>query len=360
MNALIYGATGYTGRLITRMAAGYGITPILAGRDGPAVARLAAKHGLEHRIFTLDDPGAVVRGLAGITVVLHCAGPFSRTWQPMVSACLAAGVHYLDITGEIAVFEAIAALDGAARSAGVMLLPGVGFDVVPTDCVAAMLAARLPGATRLTLAISGSGQLSHGTATTAIENQHRGGRIRRDGAIVSVPPAWRTRIIDFGDGRRRTAVTIPWGDVSTAYYTTGIGDVEVYAAVPRRLVRLIRASRHLGWLLHSAPVRALQRLLLRARPAGPDEAELASGVSRVWGSVEDAQGRRETAALRGPNAYLLTAHSALIVLRRVLAGQVLTGFRTPAGAYGSSLVLEVPGVSISGTDERVDNDGRNT
>jgi short subunit dehydrogenase-like uncharacterized protein len=346
MSALLYGATGYTGRLITRLAAGYGIRPILAGRDAAAVARLAEDYGLEHRAFALDDGPALARGLDGVTVVLHCAGPFSRTWRPMADACLAAGIHYLDITGEIEVFEGLAALDAEAKRAGVMLLPGVGFDVVPTDCLAAMLAHRLPGATRLTLAILGTGQLSHGTATTAMENQHRGGRIRRGGRLVDVPAAWRTRTIDFGDGRHRTAVTIPWGDVSTAYHTTGIGDIEVYAAVPRRLLRVMKAARHLGWLLRSAPVRAVQKRLLRARPAGPDEDELANGECRVWGCVEDDAGNRETAALRGPNGYLLTAHAALIILRKAAAGHFTAGFQTPARAYGAGLVLEVPGVEL--------------
>jgi short subunit dehydrogenase-like uncharacterized protein len=346
MNALLYGATGYTGRLVTRMAAGYGIAPILAGRNAAAVAALAGEHGLEHRPFALDDPDAVAAGLAGVSVVLHCAGPFIHTYRAMADACIAAGVHYLDITGEIDVFEGLARLDSRAREAGVMLLPGVGFDVVPTDCLAAMLAQRLPGATRLALAISGSGPLSHGTATTALENQHRGGMIRRHGSLRAVPAAWRTRTVDFGDGRPRTAVTIPWGDVSTAYHSTGIGDIEVYAAVPRRMVRVIRATRHFGWLLRSGPVRALQKRLLRARPAGPDAEELERGESRVWGRVEDEAGGSATAALLGPNGYLLTAHAALLVLQRALGGTVTPGFQTPSSAYGARLVLDVPGVSM--------------
>jgi short subunit dehydrogenase-like uncharacterized protein len=344
MSLIVYGATGYTGRLIARMAADYGLRPILAARSADSVAGLAAELRLEHRVFPLDDAAAVRDGISGARAVLHCAGPFINTFRAMSDACLATGVHYLDITGEIDVFEGLAARDDEARTAGVMLLPGVGFDVVPSDCLAAHLAARMPGARRLTLGIMGSGQLSHGTATTAMENQHRGGMVRRGGRIVSVPAAWRTREIDFGDGRRRTAVTIPWGDVATAWHSTGIPDIDVYAAVPPRLVHLIRASRHLGWLLRSRPVKALQRRMLRARPAGPDAEELRTGVSRVWGRVEDSTGATITAAVMGPNGYLLTAHAALAIARRVLQGEAKPGYQTPATAFSADLVLELPGV----------------
>jgi short subunit dehydrogenase-like uncharacterized protein len=350
MTVLIYGATGYTGRLITRMAAGYGVHPVLAGRSAGAVAALAAEHGLEHRCFSLDRPDELRRGLAGAGVVLHCAGPFANTFRTMSDACLDLGVHYLDITGEVDVFEALAARDAEARAAGVMLLPGVGYDVVPSDCLAAHLAGRLPGARRLLLAISSSGPLSHGTATTTMQNQHRGGVIRRDGAVVRVPVASRSRQIDFGDGRPRHTVTIAWGDVVTAYHTTGIPDIEVYAAVPRRLAPLLRATRHLGWLLRARPVQALQRRLIDRWAPGPDEQELHHGTSRVWGRVEADDGRSATAALRGPNAYLLTAHTALLAVQRVLEGGASPGFQTPSMAFGADIIRAVPGVELFDID----------
>src|SRR5687768_7026139 len=136
MSALLYGATGYTGRLITRVAAEYGVRPILAGRNRAAVAALAHEHGLEHRAFALDDVAAMYRALGAVSAVLHCAGPFSRTSEPMASACIRTGTHYIDITGEIDVMEQLHARDAEAREARVMLLPGAGFDVVPSDCLA--------------------------------------------------------------------------------------------------------------------------------------------------------------------------------------------------------------------------------
>jgi short subunit dehydrogenase-like uncharacterized protein len=344
MTVVLYGATGYTGRLIARLAGDYGVAPVLAGRSAHRLALLAAELGFENRAFTLDDPAAVRHGITDARVVLHCAGPFVHTFRAMSDACLDTGAHYLDITGEIDVFEALASRTAEAERAGVMLLPGVGFDVAATDCLAAHVAERVPGAQRLTMGVTSSGPLSRGTAGTAVENQDRGGRIRRNGVLVSVPPGWRTRTIDFGDGRPRSAVTIPWGDVSTAWYSTGIPDIEVYAAMPPRLIRLIRASRYLKPLLKLPPVKALQRRAIRARPEGPDETELVHGMSHVWARAEDAAGNGVTALQQGPNAYLLTAHAALLAVRRVLAGDFTPGFQTPSLAFGEDMVLDVPGV----------------
>jgi short subunit dehydrogenase-like uncharacterized protein len=343
MHALLYGATGYTGSLIVRTALEQGLTLTLAGRSREKLAALADETGYGYRVFEVDDPAAVRRGMADVSVLLNCAGPFSRTYRSLTDACLEARAHYLDVTGEIGVFEGVAARDGEARAAGVMLLPGAGFDVVPSDCLARYLSERLPGAVRLRLGIRGSGPLSHGTATTAVENQAGGGMIRQGGRLTRVPAAHRTRVIDFGDGKPRTAVTIPWGDVATAYYSTGIPDIEVYASVPPTLIRLMRASRYIGGLLRTRPVQRIQKRLIRSRPAGPSAEELAGGEGRVWGRVEDDRGNHATAVVRTPNGYQLTALAALHVLRRALRGDAPHGYQTPATAYGADLILEIPG-----------------
>jgi short subunit dehydrogenase-like uncharacterized protein len=342
--ALIYGATGYTGRLIAERAAATGMQPVLAGRNQAGVEALAAKLGLMSRSFSLDDQTVLRKGLDGISVVLHCAGPFSRTSEPMASACLASGVHYLDITGEISVLESLAARDSVARASGVMLLPGVGFDVVPSDCLAAHLSRRLSGARRLLIGIQGSGRLSHGTMTTVVENQHRGGMVRRGGMLTPVPAAWRTRSIDFGRGPRMS-VTIPWGDVATAWYSTGIPDIEVYAQVPRALRLGMIASRHLGWLLRRRWVREFQLRRVRAGPAGPSPAELMAGHCAVWGRVEHDDGRHAESRLHGPNGYQLTALAALAAVRKVLAGEAPPGFQTPSRAFGPDFVMQLDGVT---------------
>lgn len=341
---LLYGSYGYTGRLIAERAREMGLTPLLAGRDAGALAAQAAEMGMPHRAFALDDTAALDAALRETRVVLHAAGPFSRTARPMVEACLRAGAHYLDITGEIAVFELVAAQDARARDGGVMLLPGAGFDVVPSDCLAAHLKRRLPSATSLQLAFQALGGASRGTLATMAESAGEGGAVRRDGRIVRVPPAWRTLEVDFGRGPVSVA-TIPWGDVSTAFHSTGIPSIEVYTRVPPRQVRVLRASRHLGWLLRSAPVQGMLKRAIRRRPPGPTPEQRARGASLLWGRVEDAEGRRAVARLRTPEGYTLTARTAVEAVRRVLAGDAPAGFQTPSRAWGADWILEFEGVT---------------
>jgi short subunit dehydrogenase-like uncharacterized protein len=341
---LLYGSYGYTGRLIAGEALRRGLRPLLAGRNAEAVAAQAAELGLDHRAFDLEDGAALEAALAAVPAVAHAAGPFSRTAAPMASACLRTRTHYLDITGEIEVFEALAGRDAEARAAGVMLLPGAGFDVAPTDCLAAHLKRRLPGATHLSLAFTAlRGGISRGTATTMVENIDRGGVVRRDGRLTPVPAAWRTRRVDFGRGEV-TVTTIPWGDVSTAFHTTGIPNVEVYTRVPRAARRAMVAGRHLGWLLGSAPVKALLKRWVRRGPAGPSEEERERGESRIWGEARDAEGRRAVSRLRTPEGYTLTAMTTVALLERVLGGGAPAGFQTPAGAYGPDWILALEGV----------------
>lgn len=341
---LLYGATGYTGWLIARTAIGQGMRPVLAGRNANAVAELAREHGLEHHVFGLDEPAAIDQGLRGMSAVLHCAGPFAHTSRPMADACLRSGVHYLDITGEISVFEALAARDDEAKAAGVMLLPGVGFDVVPSDCLAAHLKRRLPSATRLTLAITSLGRVSRGTATTIVENLRGGGMVRENGVLKTVPPAWKTRAIDFGEGPVK-AITIPWGDVATAFYSTRIPNVEVYLAAPLGTRLAAWASRFLGGVLGTSSVQRFLKRRTASGPPGPSDEERARGRSIVYGEVADDAGQKAVARLRGPDGYTLTARAALVIVQRILAGQTTPGFHTPSSAYGPDLVLEVEGIT---------------
>jgi short subunit dehydrogenase-like uncharacterized protein len=341
---LLYGANGYTGELAARLAVARGHWPILAGRSADAVCALSDELGLERRLFSLEEPRRIDEALGGMSLVLHCAGPFSRTSKPMADACLRTRTHYLDLTGEVEVFEALAARDLEARAAGVMLLPGCGFDVVPSDCLAVHLKGRLPGARRLALAYGGFGRISRGTATTAIEGLGRGGLVRRGGALTPVPSAWKTRRVDFGEGPR-TAVTIPLGDVTTAWHSTGIPDIELYFAAPAGLRALAVASRYLGPVLGSEPVRRFLTARVRSGPAGPAEEERRRGRGFVWGEVEDDEGRRAASRLATPEGYTFTARAALAVVERVLSGQAPAGFQTPGKAYGPDFVLGLEGVS---------------
>ncbi len=339
---LIYGANGYTGELITRMAAERGLKPIVAGRNEAKVAELAEKYGFEHRAFSLDDTAKVNAALQEVNMVLHCAGPFSITSRPMVEACLRNKKHYTDITGEISVFETCAAFDKKTAEAGVMIMPGVGFDVVPSDCLARHLKDRLRSATHLSLAFYGMGRLSHGTQATMTMNVGKGGAIRKDGKIIGVPAAWKTREINFGEVTK-TGVTIPWGDVSTAFYSTGIPNIEVFTVVPPSNLKMMKMSRYLGWLLATGP---FQNYLQKKIPAGgPSDAEREKGKTLMWGEATDADGNRVEARQQGPEGYTLTAIAALNIAEKIHAGNFTPGYQTPAKAYGADLVMEIDGVA---------------
>jgi short subunit dehydrogenase-like uncharacterized protein len=341
---LLYGATGYTGQLIAEAAAARGLRPVLAGRDLTRVSALADRLGLPGRVFGLEDPKAVREGLRGIAAVLHCAGPFAKTAPAMLEACLATGVHYLDITGEIEVFRLAHEHDGTARQRGIAVLPGMGFDVVPSDCLAALLARRLPQAVRLTLAFEGEGGASPGTAKTAFLGLLQGGMVRRGGRLERVPVAAKVRYF-VREGEQRLAALVPWGDVYTAHLSTGIPDIEVYMVLPPKALRRLRGMRRLAPLLALPPLRRWLLSRIEKRVRGPDERERTESRAWLWGEVEDAQGRRERAMLITPNGYALTAEAALAAVTRLLAAKPpLIGFHTPSRAFGADFALRLPGV----------------
>lgn len=340
MPFLIYGANGYTGELIARAAVARGERPILAGRSRAKIEPLARELGCEARVFSVDQPD-----LHDVSLVLHCAGPFSRTSRPMVDACLRDRVHYVDITGEIAVFEEIFARDAEAKAAGITLLPGAGFDVVPTDCLAAMLHERMPDATELWLAFATvGGAISRGTMRTSLEGAAAGGAIRSGGRIVRVPHLWDVRTIPF-PSRPRFAATIPWGDIATAYRTTGIPNIRVYSAQSPRALRQMRLIRPLLPLLRFAPIREFV-LHRAARQAGPTAEQRENGRVELWGRVANAEGATTTMTMTVAEGYRFTTDSALAAAERTLVGSRPGAF-TPAALLGARFVDSIAGTKVS-------------
>jgi len=342
---MIYGANGFTGRLIVEEAIRRGMKPVVDGRNGEALRSLAERFDCTSQVFALDDVSEIAGELTGIEAVLHCAGPFSATAGPMLDACLTAGVNYLDITGEIPVIEAAAARHDRAVEAGVSLIPAVGFDVVPSDCLAAMLARRLPDATHLTLAFTGVSRLSTGTAKTMLEGLPYGGRIRRDGRITKVPTAWKSMRVHFREGWR-WAVTIPWGDVASAWHSTGIANIEVYLAMSRAQIRALRLARPLLFALRLPLPQSILHGGIRRFLARPSGGKAESGRGSFWGRVVNAEGGALEATLQTPDGYQLTALTALASLEKVLAQEAPAGFSTPSRAFGAEFILTIPGTDL--------------
>ncbi len=347
VNFLLYGANGYTANLIIERASHFGLTPILAGRNEAKVKALAIQYGLKYRVADLNDAQALDTALANVDVVLHCAGPFSKTALPMQVACLRTRTHYLDITGEVPVFEQGKVLSQQAIDATIMLMSGVGFDVVPTDCMALHLKNKLPDATYLQLAFANDGgSLSRGTALTAVENLGSGGTIRENGQLKTVPNAYKTLDVAFEPNKVRSCATIPWGDLATAYHTTGIPNIETYMAMPPSAIRMAKLGNYLGWLVGSKLVQSFLKNRINKTITGPNETIRQRARSLVWGRVSNAAGKTVEARLTCPEGYTLTAEMALVITKKVLEGNWKAGFQTPAGLYGENLVLEGGGTYV--------------
>jgi short subunit dehydrogenase-like uncharacterized protein len=340
---LLYGANGYSGELIARYASQYNLHPILAGRRKEAIEPLAAKYGLPFRIIDVNDTTALLTVLKEVKVVMNAAGPFDQTARQMVEACLQTGTHYLDINGDISVFELIKRFDESAKKAGIMLLPGAGFDVVPTDCLAMHLKNRMPDAVSLKLAFATlGGALSHGTATTMANKLGEGGAARRSGKIVHEPLGQRGMWVDFGP-KKLFVMSIPWGDISTAHFTTGIPDIECYTGISRKVYYFLKLQGLFNWALRTDFIRKNLKAKINRLPAGPSDEQRAKAIGYVWGEATNAAGEKITARLTEPEGYTVTVHSSLLILQKVLSGKFIPGYQTPATAFGVDLIMEVPG-----------------
>jgi len=342
---MIYGANGYSAELIAREAKKRGMTPVLAGRNKEKVNALAIELGLEAVIVDLSEGQKLRESLKDMTLVLHCAGPFSATHKPMLEACIDTATHYFDITGEIAVFEHAhsAEVNHRAEEAGIMVCPGVGFDVVPTDCLAAKLKQALPGATHLELAYKAARHLSPGTAKTSVESMGGLCQVRENGRIKGIYS--KTRQIDFGEGER-LAMTIPWGDVSTAYYSTGIKNVAVYVPVHPKTVAKMHRIQKWRWFYGLSFVQNLTKKQIEKKISGPDETLRQASPTYLWGQVWDEQGNKRTARFTTPNGYDLTITAPLAMVSAVINGEVsATGSITPSVLMGEDFVWSLPGVT---------------
>ncbi len=340
---MIYGAYGYSGRLIAHEAVRRGHRPMLAGRDGQKIKALAEELGLAWRVFSLDDVQNTAHALHDISLVIHCAGPFSATARPMLEACIKARAHYLDITGEIEVFELAKSMDGAARSAGVTLCPGTGFDVIPTDCVARTLHQLMPEATELDLGFAGGKSLSPGTAKTTIEAMKHGVFVRHNGTIERHPNGYLERTIDFGTGPRN-ATPIPWGDVSTAYTSTGIPNIRVFVPASKKSIKSMRLANAFRPLLSLGIVQRFLKRRLAGNIQGPDAEQRAKQRMSVWGEVRDGQGNTLTARVETPNGYEITTWGPILIAEHILSTHPEPGYTTPSLLMGAEWLTTLPGV----------------
>ena len=339
---LLYGAYGYTGRLTVEVAAAKKLDVVLAGRNKDALAGLGDRLSLSTRVVGLNDIKQLSEALKDIACVVHVAGPFAATSAPMLSACLATQTNYIDITGEIEVFEAMWSRKKEIQRAGITAVPGAGFDVVPTDCLAGYVASKLERPASLVIALRGLESASQGTLRTAIRQVSRPVLCRRAGAIVALDdrsPRW----IDFGSGDE-PCVPVSWGDVATAFHSTGVGNITVYF----RRTTLLRSAdilgKLIGPLLRSRIGQRGLAAIVRSLPEGP-QVERIGHRSTVWAEAIDTSGGSSKAILSTPDPYEFTAGSALEIASRIISLPVALGLVTPFQAFGADFVLSLPGCS---------------
>lgn len=343
-SVLIFGATGYTAGLILQAAQRVGLAPIVSARDPRRLAEVAASFELEARPASLEDLTTLKRALAGVQVVLNAAGPFTATVQPLVTACLEMGIHYLDISGEVKALELAAEHHAAAYRAGTMLLPGVGFDVVPSDCLCAHVLRRAPDAVRLRIAVSGLELLSPGSIRSLMADFGQPTLVRHRGALREISPGSLMRTFDFGTGQR-ACLAVSWGDLVTAHYSTGIADIETFFEATPAILTVTQMNRALGFFYSLPWVRQSLERQARLFRLAPSAAERQSRRARIVVEAEDAAGRVAASVLTTPEAYTLTAETAITITKRVLRGDVEPGFQTPARLFGPDFILGFAGVS---------------
>ncbi len=338
---LLYGANGYTGRLIIEEALARGHRPILAGRSEKKIAPLARRYKLDYRCFSLASNAEICHHLEGIDLVLLAAGPFVHTSEAMIRACLETKTHYLDITGEMPVFAQTFGYDEFAREAGICLMSGVGFDVVPTDCLGAYVAQRLPDASKLELAFVMGGSPSGGTSRTMAEMAGRGGFIRENGSLKAFPLGKGFQEVLFANGKTLAVMPIPWGDLVTAFHSTGIPNIITYAAAPRipALGGVLSVFRH---VMRIRPLVKLSQKLLGWLIDGPDESKPGTASGQIWARATNPKKEQIEAWLEISPGYTFTARASVLCVEKVLKSKLLGTF-TPSMAFGVDFVLEIEG-----------------
>jgi short subunit dehydrogenase-like uncharacterized protein len=344
---LVYGSYGYTGQLIVAECAAKKIEVLLSGRDSAKLKAQSEKSGYPYEVLDLKDADKLKALLQKVKAIIHCAGPFRYTARTVAEACLETGTHYIDITGEHQVFELLPQYHQQAVERQIQIMPGAGFDVVPTDCLALHLKNKLPDATHLQLAFASlKGGLSRGTAKTMAEGAGTGSLVRRNGKLEKVPLGKLVMNVDFG-AFQTVCLNIPWGDISTAWRTTGIPNIEVYTGAKPSMIRNARISNYIGWFLQMPWVKRMAQRQIDSRPPGPTEERRKKGRSYLWGKVWNAVGDSREARMETLDGYTLTARTAVLIAEKVLRGEFKSGYQTPAGAYGESLILEVATTTLT-------------
>lgn len=344
---MIYGASGYTGKLIALEARKRGYKPLLAGRNAEKLRALSDKLKLPFRAFDLNRGVEALRPqLKDVGLLLNCAGPFSQTYQSLIETCLAEQCHYLDITGEINVIESLHDYHRQAQQKNIVICPGVGFDVIPTDAVATVLKNELPQATHLSLAFSAPGSISPGTAKTGIEGLKEKTQIRSNGELTEIQRGQKRISVPFADKTRKASL-VGLADVASAYYSTGIPNIDTWLPLSSQAHFQLRASNYIRVILGLSAVQNRLKQQAQAKLKGPSKEQRGSLSAQIWGQARDQNGHIVEAVLTTCNAYECTIHGALGIIEYTLNNRahIEGGFYTPTQLVGPNFISTLPGCS---------------
>ena len=340
---MLYGCTGYSGKLITKECHRQGLKPVLAGRSESKVKRIAEEFGFEYRVFDLADAQQIECALADCYMVFNAAGPFTQTCEPLVEACLKKGVHNLSLVGEIPLLEELQKYHQAALDSGISIAVGLGYDVIPTDCIANVLKEKMPDATHLSINMQGASDMSPGSTKEMVEQLgEQPFWARKSGQLVESTAI--TKKIDVGQGEI-LAMTIAWGDLSSAYYSTKIPNIEVFASLNRFEVWIMRGISALKPLIRVKRVQGWINQLIDLTVKGPSEQVLEESLVYFLAEAKNAKEETVKVKLKTASGYKLTYLGAVFSIKHVLENSPEAGYQTPSQLLGKRAIEKIEGSS---------------
>lgn len=341
---MLYGCYGYSGELILKEAIKKGLRPVVAGRSESKTKEQANKYDLSYRVFDLSSKTTIEQNISDCTMVFNAAGPYTSTCMPMLEACLSQGVHNLSLAGEIPILEELHGYDHIAREKGVVIAVGLGFDVMPTDAMAAKIKQALPDASHLLIGLDGPNDMSRGSMKEFFEQiGEQPFWVRTNGVLIASKP--KTAYMDFGNGRKLNS-TIAWGDTASAYHSTGIPNIEVYAAVTKSDWLTIKLLNAFSFIFKSKAIQSLLNTALDKFMTGPDERTREQGLSYLFAEGTNPSKQKVRVYMTAPTAYKITYLGAVQAIKYILENPTKQGgYYTPAQLLGIDTITQIEGVS---------------
>lgn len=349
----VYGATGYTGTLVAAELARRDVPMILAGRDAVkldaavAAARAAGGTVVGVRPASIDDPQALIGAFDGAAAVINAAGPFIRTGAPVLRATIAAGVHYVDTTGEQPWIRDTFDVFGAdLEAAGVAAVAGMGFDYLPGDLLCHLVGRTTEPLRQLIVAYDVHGfDPTRGTMRSSLEMLKGGDVVYEDGRLVPAPTGITRASVVFPEpAGRQTVSRYPSGEQITV--PRHVRTRKVVSLLSTRAVAPPGMERALPMLtpaisaaLRVDPLRERLSEKIGDLPEGPTEDRRKAVAWTIVCFARGEDGREARGLVRGPDIYGLTAvttvHGALL-----LTASDARGAHAPATAFAALPFLE--------------------